>query len=324
MKRLILISAIITVASSCFAQTECSKNNPIFKTDNYGAPKEIYSLGSNPEFPFLRNLSTSHQVASAIRRSEDRHGMTELNSMLTDIGFTNGAKDVTASSVTEYYIPSGTLGNMGDGNFNTAYIKLTGNGQDIKSWKISSPTGCYVYILAKCGNAFYPAKPHGRATTSMDVPLNLNSNSKEVSLACGDIKTTTGSVYVYYLKNRDRKRALAPEYANLTDPRASTPVLLNTSKKVEAVPQTYKVTVSTPDNSIRVYEDRPLEVTANINVEKTTEYTGYYPAKTNTQYKEVSKRIYRKTERKMHNAIRKEQKVARMTQVPVNTDVAVE
>ena len=244
--------------------------------------------------------------------------------MLTDIGFTNGAKDVTASSVTEYYIPSGTLGNMGDGNFNTAYIKLTGNGQDIKSWKISSPTGCYVYILAKCGNAFYPAKPHGRATTSMDVPLNLNSNSKEVSLACGDIKTTTGSVYVYYLKNRDRKRALAPEYANLTDPRASTPVLLNTSKKVEAVPQTYKVTVSTPDNSIRVYEDRPLEVTANINVEKTTEYTGYYPAKTNTQYKEVSKRIYRKTERKMHNAIRKEQKVARMTQVPVNTDVAVE
>ena len=319
MKRLILVSAILA-ATTCLAQNECSRNNPLFKSDNYAPAKEVYSLGSNPEFPFLRNLSTPKQVASAIKAGTGKHGMTNLNSMLMDIGFTNGAKDVNASSVTAYNIPSGTVGNMGDGNFNTAYIKLMGDGDGVKAWKISSSTGCYVYILAKCGNAFYPAKP-AKATTSLDVPLNLNSASKELTLDCAEPKITTRNTYVYYHKNKHRDHALAPAYSDLDDPRASTPVLLNTTKKVEAVPQTYKITVSTPDNNVKVYDDRPLDVAADINVEKISEYTGYYPSYAKKQYKEVSKRVYRKSERKMRKAIHKEEKVARLTGIGVNTEV---
>lgn len=316
-----LISAIFTVASSCFAQSQCGSGNPMFKSDKYGEPKEIYSLGSNPEFPFLRNLSTPEQVASAMKRTANRHGMSTLNRMLMDMGFTNGAQDVTASSVAALELPSGTIGNMGDGSHNISYVKLMA-GEGSKAWKITSPTGCYVYVLAKCGNAFYPAK-QVKPTASLEVPLNLNSRSKDITLECGATKTTTGTTYVYYHKNKYRSRALAPEYAALTDPRASTPVLLNTTKKVEPVPQTYTVTVNTPDNNVRVYEDRPLEVTTNINVERTSDYTGYYTTSTNKQYKEVSRRVYNKSERKMRHALRKEEKIARMTEVPVTTDVAV-
>jgi hypothetical protein len=322
MKRSILIPAFFLVASSCFAQTQCSQSNPIFRTDNYGAAKEVYSFGSNPEFPFLRNLSTPQQVANAMKKGIARHGMAELNRMMMDIGFTNGVKDVTAAYVTEDYVATGTPGNMGDGNFSTAYIKLMGGDQGVKTWKISSPTGCYVYILAKCGNAFYPAKPATKATTSLDVPLNLNTTSNEVTLESSATKTTTGSTYVYYYKTKHRNRAEAHK-ANVNDPCASEPVLLNTTKKVEAVPQTYKVTVSTPENSVKVYEDKPLDVTANINVEKISEYAGYYPTATKKQYTEVSKRVYRKSERKMRHAINKEEKVARLTNIDVNTDVPV-
>jgi hypothetical protein len=172
MKRLILISAMFAIASSCFAQTECSKSNPIFRQDNYGPPKEVYTLGSNPEFPFLRNLTTSQQVAAAIKKAAKKRGMTELNDMLMGIGFANGTKDINVSHITEYKLLSGTVGNMGDGNFNTAYIKLVGNGQDVKSWKITSPTGCYLYVLAKCGNAFYPEEPKVKPMAAIEVPID--------------------------------------------------------------------------------------------------------------------------------------------------------
>lgn len=324
MKRLILISAICATAFSCIAQTECNKSNPIFKQDNYSAPKEVYTLGHSPEFPFLRNLTTPRQVAYAIRRATNKHGAAELNSMLTDIGFANGIKDVTASSVSAYYIPAGTTGNMGDGNFNTAFVKLL-VGEKVKAWKIASSTECYMYVLAKCGNAFYPA-PQEKTTASLEVPVNLNSDLKEITLEGGETSTSIGNTYIYYHMNRHRNRILAPEYADLNanDERASTPYLLNTTKKVEAIPQTYRVTVSTPDNNVRVYSDQPLDLTADINLEKTSEYAGYYPSKTSTQYTEVSKRVYRKSARKMRNALRKQHKVAQLTGIDVNTNVAVE
>lgn len=185
MKSLILIFAVLIVVP-CFAQTECRKSNPIFKSDNYGTPKGVYSLGSNPEFPFLRNLSTPQQVVLAIKRSTNKHGATELNRILKDIGFANGAKDVGVSSVTVYNIPSGTIGNMGDGNFKTAYIKLMGE-ENIKSWKITSAKGCSMYILAKCGNAFYPTEP--AAAPQAVAPVVIDT-MKMLSLE-GNVPTAT-------------------------------------------------------------------------------------------------------------------------------------
>ena len=325
MKRIMLISVLLTVALAGYGQSGCSGNNAIFKTDNSGTPKEVYTLGSNPEFPFLRNMSTPEQVAAALKKNANKHGMHELNNMLMDIGFANGVQDVTAANISADYIPAGTNGNMGDGNYSTSYIKLMADGgnsnsQGVKSWKISSPTGCYMYVLAKCGNAFYPST-QTKKTACINVPVNLTNGSKEVTLENSATKTTKEDVYVYYHK-KHRKHPLAPEFAGLSDPTASTPVLLNTKKNVEGVPQTYRVSLSTPDNNVQVCEDKPLDLTANINVERTSEYTGYYPTTAKRQYKEVSKHVYRKTARKMRKSERKEAKVARMTHLEVETDVA--
>ena len=321
MKRIILIASTFVIASYGFAQSECSKSNAIFKTDNIGTPKDVYSLGSNPEFPFLRNLSTPQQVASAINKSKGKNGMNELNGMLMDIGFTNGVSDVDAATVSSDYIPSGTMGNMGDGNYNTAYIRLMGGDQGTKAWKVSSGSGCYMYFLAKCGNAFYPTS--AKTTACLNVPLNLTGSTKEVTLESGGTKTTTQGTYVYYHRRRHMKQTLAPDFADIPDQNPSYPILLNTTKTVEAVPQSYTINLSTPDNNVTVCQDSTLNLTANIDVEKTSEYSGYYPAKSVKKYKEVSRHEYKKIARKMRKAKRKEEKVARLSHLEVNTDVAM-
>lgn len=316
MKRLFLIPALLTAALSGYAQTECSQNNPIYKFDNVnGAPKEIRSLGSNPEFPFLKGLSSTGQVYSAIKThtAKNARGTSELNGLLMEIGMANGANDLQPSSITATTIPAGTQGNMGYGGYGTEYSVLKGN---FKAWKISSGSGsCYVYIMQKCGNAFFPQSAAPK-TACIDVPVNLTADTKEVTLQGAAPSTTTDKVYVYY-ERRHRRRPLAPEFADLTDSRASNPILLSTTKDMQAVPQSYKVSVTSNDNSVKACPDQPLNITANVNVEKESEYTGFYPAAAKASYKLVSRRTYRRTERKMRKAERKEEKVARMTGVTV-------
>jgi hypothetical protein len=317
MKRLFLIPAFLTAIASGFAQTECSQNNPIYKFDNNnGSPKEIHTLGSNPEFPFLRNLSSPGQLYSAIKKNNKKNtpGMSELNGMLMEIGMANGTNDLQESSITTATIPSGTDGNMGYRGYGSEYSILS---KDTKAWKISGTGSCFVYIIAQCGNAFFP-KSAVQRTACLDVPVTLTADTKEVTLEGAPPSTTTEKVYVYY-DRRHRKRNLAPEFADLNDPRASNPILVNTEKNIQPVPQSYKITVNTPEDNVRVCPDVSLNVQANINVEKESEYTGYYPAATKNTYKLVSKRVYRIAARKLRKAERKEARVAHLTKMPVNS-----
>lgn len=324
MKQTILISALFIASVSGYAQSQCGKGNALFKTDNrYEEPRQIYSLDHDPQFPFLRNLSSSQQVAFAIRKNYNGPNGRKLNRILMDIGFTQGGRDITAADISADLIPAGTIGNMGDGGQNTHYVKLMADGDGgtgVKAWKITSLNGCSVHILSKCGNAFYQSSP-AKTTACVSVPINLLSDSHDVTLDNRAVKTTTKNVYIYYSRKK-RDRQLAPEYADLKDPKASNPVLLSSSKHVEPLPQTYRVTLSTPNNRALACEGKTLDLTANVNVEKTSSYTGYYPESTKN-YREVSKHIYKKAARKMCKVQKKQQKVARMTGLPVGSEVAM-
>jgi hypothetical protein len=317
MKRLFLIFAVFS-AVTCLGQTECNNDNALFNFNNAGTPKEIYTLGTNPEFPFLRNLSSPHQVYAAIKTNEGKNakGMHALNEMLTAIGFANGAKDLDVSNITSYYVPVGTQGNMGSADHNTAYYKLSADASDLKAWKISSGTGCYVYILAKCGNAFFPKTE--KKTACIVTPVSLSSEKNEVTLSSKGRKiNSTANVYIYYHRKRHEENAARFPVAGIADDYPSTPLLINTTGNIEIVPETYKLTVSATDNTVKVFPDSILSLTANINVEKTSEYAGYYPDKSQKIYKEVSKREYKKSARKMRHAARKEDKVAKVTGIRV-------
>jgi len=318
MKRSILISAIlILMAAVSFAQTECTANDALFKFDNAGMAKEVRRLGMNPEFPFLRNLSSPAQVYSAIMRNakKSNDGAEHFNDLMMAIGLTNGTSDLTESDITAFYIPPGTEGNMGSGNYTSAYCRLMGDPDYFKAWKISSGTGCYVYILAKCGNAFYPK---GAKTACITAPVEFVGDMKEVTLSSSGQKVTTNdNTYVYFERRKHKHQAPNP-LPGTSDPYPSTPLMLRTTSGVEVLPDSYKVTVTTPDNSIRVCPDSTVDITANINVEKTSAYTGYYPSDTKKEYKKVTRREYKIAARKLRKAERKERKIARRTGIKVS------
>ena len=66
MKKLLFFAPLLLAASVLQAQSDCSKDHPIYKVDMTGSPKMVYALGADPEFPFLRNLSSPKQVVAAM------------------------------------------------------------------------------------------------------------------------------------------------------------------------------------------------------------------------------------------------------------------
>lgn len=315
MKRIILISAMFAATAS-FAQTT-APDNALFKFDNTSSPREITKLGTAPEFPFMRNLSSPRQVVATMKRNDDNNteGMSQLNQLLMAVGFENGAKDVTEANVSAYYVPVGTEGNMGSAGYGLTYARLEGNASEFKAWKIASGNGNYFYLMAKCGNAFYPnTQPK---TACVTAPVNITSDPKELTLtANGQTSTSTDNVYVYYHKKHHKRKEAAYAVAGVPDPYPSAPLLLSTSKDVKAVPETYKLSVNSADNMITVCPDSTANVAANISVEKTSEYTGNYTT-SNKMYKKVSKHAYKKSMRKMRKAKRKEHKIEKATGVEV-------
>jgi hypothetical protein len=318
MKRLALIILMLDIAAISYAQNGCSKSSPIFKEESGMAATEVSKFGRNPQFPFLRNLSSAEQVASAIKKAnkDNKRGISQLNDMLTDIGFANGAKDITASNITAQYLPNGTIGNMGDGNMGTSYTKImTKDGRGVKAWKIAANSSCALYIIAPCGNAFYEIK----SMACLSVPVTVSGGANDLVLEGGGIKRTTDRTYIYY--QRKKYKAYEKSYVNpaIKDANPSMPLLLSTKVKSEPVISKYTVTIAPQSKNIEACPNsEPIELATSLNVEKQSEYAGYGADNNNATYKKVTKREYKKAMKKLSKAQDKERKVERITGVAVN------
>lgn len=158
MKKILLACSLFLIGTGAYAQG-CSKTLPLFHFDNGATPKPVYKLGSSPQFTFLQHLNTPEQFVAAVMKSQNdpkyKKGINELNSLLMEVGFENGIKDLKQSSVTRETIASGETGKMGNGKYTYVYSQFAG-GNDFKAWKLTSDKGCYMYVMAACGNAFYP------------------------------------------------------------------------------------------------------------------------------------------------------------------------
>lgn len=324
MKRLLLISASLMFTSLAFAQS--GSNNALFNFDNAGTPKEVRKLGTAPEFPFLRNMASAHQVYMAIKRhaSDNTPGMDQLNDLLMQIGYTNGAQDLKASDVTEAHLQPGMEGNMGSRGYTYNYYRLAGNPSEFKAWRIKANDGDNsgrgaLYLFAKCGNAFFPKN---NATACVTVPVNLTTDQSQITIGDNSGMVAQQQVYVYYAHKRHHRHEMANAIAGISDRYPSKPILVSDMQDMTMTPQTYNVSLSTPETNVSVCPDNTLNLTANINVEKVSAYTGNYPDANPTVYKKVSKHHYKMIARRMRRIHRKEDKVARRTHtsVDISTD----
>ncbi len=330
MKRLFLISASAMITAASFAQTDVNPDKSLYNFDNQGSPKAVRKLGTAPEFPFLRHMTSAHQVYEAIKKHEDDNtaAMNKLNDLLMQIGYTNGAKDLQESDITMSYIKPGTEGNMGSRGYVYGYYQLEGNPLEFKAWKIapnnsnasSGTVNSSMYLFAKCGNAFYPKTDK---TACISVPVQVTPDQKQVNLQSSGSETTTeNKVFVYYSRRHHRRGQPAYPVAGLDVKYPSKPIKVDADKEMDVVPETYTVTLSSPETSVTACPDSTLNLTASINVEKTSTYTGNYPNDDHKVYKKVSKRHYMMIARKMRKAERKANKIARRTGVPVDAKFA--
>jgi hypothetical protein len=314
MKKLLFFIPVMMAGAAAYAQNDCSKNHPIYKFDNVGTAKTVRTLGSDPEFPFLRNHTTAQGVLAALKSSENKRRyprqMRELNTLLTEAGFDNGVQDVKLSSITPYTVPAGTTGNMGNGHFGYNFVQMQGGSH--KAWKLTSDNQCSITFFSACGNAFYPGSGAENATTftgnkpaCKDVAVNIASESREITVPDAAEKHITKKTYIYYTKascgcfSRCNDCSVGSySYRSDYDRRTSggsersKPILVKTEDVVVRVPLTYKVS-TTGDGTATICDGKPTEVRADITVEKENSYAGYKP-EVKKEYIEVSRREYKR------------------------------
>jgi len=319
MKGLIFIFSSLLIAGGSYAQSG-SGTNPLFNFDNAGSPKEIATLGNAPEFPFLRHMSSPIQLYAAIMRNEEKNtqGVNQLNDLLISIGFSRDAKDLSPSDISMAYIAPGTEGNMGSAGYKYGYYKLSGDAQEFKAWKITGTNG-YVYLLAKCGDAFYPKAGNANITACITAPVSLTGDNKTITLTSSSQQiTTTNDLFVYYHRRRHHRHDIVNVNPDINDPYPSKPLLLRRTNEVEVIPVTYNISVTTPDSMVSICPGSVLNLNTDINVEKSSEYAGYYPDKDKRQYKEISKMKYKRIARNLRKEERREKRIARLSGVKAN------
>lgn len=162
-------------------------------------------------------------------------------------------------------------------------------------------------------------------TRCVNAPVSVKGNQVTVT-SSGASSVTNKQAFVYYERKHHRKHEKANSVAGITHKWPSKPVMLNSEKEVKAVPESYSVSVSTPQNTASVCPDTTNEVAANLNVEKMATYTGNYPDyRDDRTYKQVTKRQYKMAARKKVKIEKKEMKIARKsgTSVTVRSDRAI-
>ena len=315
------------MAATTFAQSDANSDRSLYSFDNAGQPRVITRLGTAPEFPFLRNLATPQQVVAAMKKQEREHtaASRKMDDLLMQLGYTNGIKDLQASDVTEDHVKPGTEGNMGSSGYTYNYARLEGDGAGFKAWKIAANTSAGnassnapLYLMAKCGNAFYPKT--AKRTACVNVPVSVTPDMKQVNLPnSGAVVTDKNETFVYYSRKHHKRHESANTIAAIPERYPSRLVKIDAEKDMKVMPQTYTISLNTQQNNmVTACADSTLNLTAAINLEKVSSYTGNYPDQDNRNYKKVSKHTYKMVAKRMRRVERKENQIARKTGVPVD------
>ncbi len=131
--------------------------------------------------------------------------------------------------------------------------------------------------------------------------------------ASGSKVTTDNKTYVYYSRKRHKKSDMAYPVTGLDEQFPSKPKEITERKDITIRPETYTVSLGNTKTDVAACENKTLNLTANVNVEKRSTYTGNYPQADHNTYQKVSKRHYKMIARKMHSGEKKANRVAKKT-----------
>lgn len=150
-----------------FAQQLNSKCNllpySIFKGASDKTPVVLNVLGTSPQFGEIPKHTgvSAYNHLKAVYKKNTKNSKTEIDVLLQALGYT-GFNDpaFTSKSLIPEILPAGTVGWMGAYSRGHKYAWST-LGKDFPTFKVYAKGGdCFLYIMKKCGNAFYTPAPN--------------------------------------------------------------------------------------------------------------------------------------------------------------------
>jgi len=170
--RAILIFLLAMSCGATIAQKKCFHHSRLFVFDNSLTPKVFTDpLGRKPQFPFLQQMNGITSAELFVQSINDpakqalyTREFQAFDLLLRNAGFWHGYKDLNVKNVKNVFITPGTIGNLGFYDkqkdlINYEYVTLNPAGelpQGVAAWKLTNASGCFLYILHTCGNAWYP------------------------------------------------------------------------------------------------------------------------------------------------------------------------
>lgn len=207
MKKLIFLGAfflasIFSAQVKSQSQYECRDIlTQAFGEYSTAKPVNLTRLGTSPQFGEIRNYSSegAYVHLERVYKRNSKKSRLEMDRLLKLIGYTGfGDPAFTAAKIVPVTLEKGTLGWMGAYTKDYQY-KWSVLARDFRSFKILAKDGpCFLYIMRKCGNAFYiPQKPGEfdcPACPDCPRPSSFLANRDPYCPACEkcpDCKTTT-------------------------------------------------------------------------------------------------------------------------------------
>ena len=152
----------------------------IFKGASDKTPVVLNVLGTSPQFgeiPKHTGVSAYNHLKS-LHKKNTKKSRTEIDILLQALGYT-GFNDpaFTSKSLIPEVLPAGTIGWMGAYSRGHKYAWSV-LGKDFQTFKVYAKGGdCFLYIMKKCGNAFYTPAPNC-PTGSCPCPEGYTCNSQ--------------------------------------------------------------------------------------------------------------------------------------------------
>jgi hypothetical protein len=201
----IVLLIVSTVVSFAQVETPCSAiNHQVFGDPSLSPPVVLKRLGTSPQFGEIpkHTAAAAYSHLKKVHTRNSRNSRKEIDDLLKGLGY-SGFNDpsFSASSITPEILAAGRTGWMG-AYYRGHKYRWSVLGRDFETFKLTSKDGsCYVYIMKKCGNAFYDPSTRVKATPLAAVPkavcktqtLNFSGSGKAQG---GDVLNTKKDIPV--------------------------------------------------------------------------------------------------------------------------------
>lgn len=184
--------AFVGITNSLFAQSTYQPCNlvshPLFEPAPVGKnPVVLNRLGTSPQFGEIAQHTSkgAYSHLKSVYAKNSARNRQEIDNLLRALGYT-GINDpnFSPSKITPEILPAGTVGWMG------AYAKghkysWSVLGKSFETFKIVANGGsdCFVYVMKKCGNAFYDPSVRNVVTPPLPFKPTINCKTQTIVVA---------------------------------------------------------------------------------------------------------------------------------------------